>query len=133
MSNADVGQGATLTFPNGWTGEILSMDVPDESVTAHKVTTLADTEERYKAGRVVEGGEVTFAFHVDKGDEFPTVGLTGEFVVTYPLTDGATIPATRTWTGIVTKVGAHKIEGDSIMATAATIKVDGVAAFVEES
>lgn len=133
MSIADVGQGATLTFPNGFTAEFTSIDRPDKSVTAHVVTTLADTAVRRKAGRVVDTGEFVGAFHFDKGDDVPAVGLTGTFVVTYPLTDGLSVPATDTFTGIVREVGAVKIEGDSIMATAVKIAVDDEPIFTEES
>lgn len=111
---ADVGQGTTLELVGVGTFDVVSITVPEVSVTEHDVTKLSDTERKKLAGRIKANGNLKARAFVGDGNE-PTLGWEGDAVVTLPTPSGMTTPRSYTLGGFVSRIGEVQVDADGVL------------------
>jgi len=112
---ADVGQGTTLELDGVGAFEVTGVTIPEVSITAHDVTKLSDTERKFIPGRVKANGTIRARAFVGDGVE-PTLGWSGDAVVTLPIPSGMTSARVLTYAGFVSRIGDVAVDPDGVLA-----------------
>ena len=118
--DTDIGTGATITFGTSlYTGELLSVDWSGISRPSVKLTHMADTEDQFTPGDIVDYGEIRISWWF-KADVEPPIKLVPE-VISIVLPDTTTWSATAFMTDFewgcpmeegMTMDGTLKVTGD---------------------
>lgn len=114
MSNADVGQGSQIELVGLGVFDVVSIEVPAESLTMHDVTKLSSTVRQQEPGRVLSIETLKCRGFVGQMTK-PERGWQGTAVVTLPTPAGMTTPTIITYTGTVSRVGGFTLEADQTM------------------
>lgn len=129
-----IGTSTTITFgTSGWTGEIASVDGPNETREAIDTTHLGTTGNRtFTPATLVDSGEVSLTCWYDPDEPPPIDGAAETITITWPVPSGLSNGATAEFTGFITSVGRttpleEKIEGSI------TIKASGDITFTDAS
>ena len=78
------GIGATITKDASAIGEVVDINLPDDSVKEYEVTTLSSTREQFKMSAMSVGQEFSLTIRLDP--EAPQLATkdTGEYIITLP-------------------------------------------------
>ena len=131
---ADLGTGASIVFAtSGWTGEIASIEGPNETResidTTHLGTTVART---FIPADLIDGGEVSLTAWYDPDEPPPIKGATETITITFPVPSGLSAGATAQFSGFLTAV-SRTIPLEEKMESSITIKVTGDITYADAS
>lgn len=112
--------------------QVLSIDPPEGKVNAVKKTSLVDTVQRFRAGKMPEGGELKFTIEFDPnntghkqlaGRIISPSSTNDDFKIKF--VDGMAVPANLTFSGFVTGFKINTIEEENNLEAEVTVQVDG--------
>ena len=78
------GIGATITKDASAIGEVVDINLPDDSVKEYETTTLGDTREQFKMSAMSVGQEFSLTIRLDPEAPAVTKGQSGVYVITLP-------------------------------------------------
>ena len=99
------GIGATITKDAAAIGEVVDINLPDDSVKEYETTSLGDTREQFKMSAMSVGQEFSLTIRLNPETPAVTKGQSGVYVITLPKqTAGSAAAATYTFTAFTRDV-----------------------------
>ena len=98
------GIGATITKDAAAIGEVVDINLPDDSVKEYETTTLGDTREQFKMSAMSVGQEFSLTIRLNPEAPAVTKGQSGVYVITLPLQTAGNTAAYYTFTAFTRDV-----------------------------
>ena len=98
------GIGATITKDASAIGEVVDINLPDDSVKEYETTTLGDTREQFKMSAMSVGQEFSLTIRLNPEAPAVTKGQSGVYVITLPLQTAGNTAAYYTFTAFTRDV-----------------------------
>tara|TARA_R110002020_G_scaffold216263_1_gene423716 strand:+ start:3718 stop:4122 length:405 start_codon:yes stop_codon:yes gene_type:complete len=130
------GIGATITKDAAAIGEVVDINLPDDSVKEYETTTLGDTREVFKMSAMSVGQEFSLTIRLNPESPALAKGDSGAYVITLPKqTSGSAAGATYTFNAFCRDVtgGTASTSGTEGITQDATYRLTGEVAVVDEA
>jgi len=98
------GIGATITKDAAAIGEVVDINLPDDSVKEYETTSLSDTREQFKMSAMSVGQEFSLTIRLNPEAPAVTKGQSGVYVITLPLQTAGNTAAYYTFTAFTRDV-----------------------------
>ena len=130
------GIGATITKDASAIGEVVDINLPDDSVKEYETTTLGDTREQFKMSAMSVGQEFSLTIRLDPEAPAISVKDTGAYVITLPKqTSGSAAGATYTFNAFLRDLtgGTAATSGSEGITVDGTFRLTGEVTFAAEA
>ena len=129
------GIGATITKDAAAIGEVVDINIPDDSVKEYETTSLGDTREQFKMSAMSVGQEFSLTIRLDPESPAISVKDTGAYVITLPLQTAGNTAATYTFNAFLRDLtgGTAATSGSEGITVDGTFRLTGEVVFVAET
>jgi hypothetical protein len=129
------GIGATITKDASAIGEVIDINLPDDSVKEYETTVLSDTREQFAMSAMSVGQEFSLTIRLNPETPAVTKGASGVYVITLPLQTAGNSGATYTFTAFTRDVtgGTAATSGSEGITQDVTYRLTTEVVFVAEA